>query len=170
LLNIIGYYEQSGLVLTAEQEKMPVLKFVQEECEKSSSSDKSYSASDSAPKLAVTIEDPSTMGRRKKIAGSEGSINVEVVSQFSESMAFSERDAMSLLTRFQFPSKRWYDRIGQLSGGERRRLQLLQILAAKPNVLLLDEPSNDLDLRYIIVFYNTIIILMGFFSIYFLLS
>lgn len=53
---------------------------------------------------------------------------------------------MSLLTRFQFPSKRWYDRVGQLSGGERRRLQLLQILAAKPNVLLLDEPSNDLDL------------------------
>jgi ATP-binding cassette subfamily F protein uup len=53
---------------------------------------------------------------------------------------------MALLTRFQFPSNRWYDKLGQLSGGERRRLQLLQILAARPNVLLLDEPSNDMDL------------------------
>lgn len=52
-----------------------------------------------------------------------------------------------MLTRFQFPSKRWYDRVGQLSGGERRRLQLLQILARRPNVLLLDEPTNDLDIN-----------------------
>lgn len=38
------------------------------------------------------------------------------------------------------------DRVGQLSGGERRRLQLLQILALAPNFLVLDEPSNDLDI------------------------
>jgi ATP-binding cassette subfamily F protein uup len=36
--------------------------------------------------------------------------------------------------------------VGRLSGGEKRRLQLLQVLASKPNVLLLDEPSNDLDI------------------------
>ena len=36
--------------------------------------------------------------------------------------------------------------MGTLSGGEKRRLQLLQVLARKPNVLVLDEPSNDLDL------------------------
>ena len=53
---------------------------------------------------------------------------------------------MSLLTRFQFPSKRWFDRVGQLSGGERRRLQLLQILARRPNVLILDEPVSILHL------------------------
>ena len=47
---------------------------------------------------------------------------------------------MSLLSRFQFPSKRWYDRVDRLSGGERRRLQLLQVLAKQPNVLILDEP------------------------------
>jgi ATP-binding cassette subfamily F protein uup len=52
-----------------------------------------------------------------------------------------------LLTRFNFDSKRWYDRVDKLSGGERRRLQLLQVLATNPNVLLLDEPSNDLDLQ-----------------------
>lgn len=86
------------------------------------------------------------MGRRNRLAGKEASVEVSVVSGGGQSSAFSERDAMALLSRFQFPSKRWYDRIGQLSGGERRRLQLLQILASKPNVLLLDEPSNDLDL------------------------
>lgn len=53
---------------------------------------------------------------------------------------------MNLLTRFNFPSKRWYDRMGQLSGGELRRIQLLKVLALRPNVLILDEPSNDLDL------------------------
>ena len=130
----IGYYEQQGLKLTAEQERMPVLKFVQEECEKASG--KSYSG-DVAPKMVVSIEDPSTMGRRNR--GKDPSVSVEIVSGGGDSSAFSEREAMSLLQRFQFPSKRWYDRVGQLSGGERRRLQLLQILATKPNVLLLDE-------------------------------
>ena len=61
--------------------------------------------------------------------------------------AVSEKEAMNLLSRFGFPSKRWYDRVGKLSGGERRRLQLLQVLARRPNVLILDEPSNDLDLQ-----------------------
>ena len=73
-------------------------------------------------------------------------MDVQIVNTVSDTSAFSEREAMSLLNRFNFNSKRWYDRVGQLSGGERRRLQLLQVLAAKPNVLLLDEPSNDLDL------------------------
>ena len=64
----------------------------------------------------------------------------------SSGAAVSEQDARNLLQRFQFPTKRWFDRVGVLSGGERRRLQLLQILAKRPNVLIFDEPSNDLDL------------------------
>jgi ABC transporter len=44
-----------------------------------------------------------------------------------------------------------YDRVGQMSGGERRRLQLLQVLARAPNVLLLDEPSKS-SLRSSLVF------------------
>ena len=51
-----------------------------------------------------------------------------------------------LMERFWFDSDAQWARIGTLSGGEQRRLQLLLVLAGMPNVLLLDEPSNDLDL------------------------
>ena len=57
-----------------------------------------------------------------------------------------ERKASQLLSQFMFPPSRWGERVGQLSGGERRRLQLLSVLASQPNFLLLDEPTNDLDL------------------------
>ncbi|MFY0594352.1 ABC-F family ATP-binding cassette domain-containing protein [Roseivirga sp.] len=50
------------------------------------------------------------------------------------------------LTRFLFPPDVQYKPIGKLSGGEKRRLQLLQILITSPNFLILDEPTNDLDL------------------------
>lgn len=50
------------------------------------------------------------------------------------------------LTRFLFPPDVQYKPIGKLSGGEKRRLQLLQILLQSPNFLVLDEPTNDLDL------------------------
>ncbi len=51
-----------------------------------------------------------------------------------------------LMERFWFDSDAQWAPIGTLSGGEQRRLQLLLVLAGLPNVLLLDEPSNDLDL------------------------
>lgn len=54
--------------------------------------------------------------------------------------------AVQLLTRFNFPPQRQYDFISKLSGGERRRLYLLIILMRNPNFLILDEPTNDLDL------------------------
>jgi ATP-binding cassette subfamily F protein uup len=50
------------------------------------------------------------------------------------------------LNRFLFPPEVQYKPIGKLSGGEKRRLQLLQILIKSPNFLILDEPTNDLDL------------------------
>ena len=52
----------------------------------------------------------------------------------------------ALLERFWFDAATQYAPISQLSGGERRRLQLVLVLAQNPNVLLLDEPTNDLDL------------------------
>ncbi len=51
-----------------------------------------------------------------------------------------------LMERFWFDADAQWAPVGTLSGGEQRRLQLLLVLAALPNVLLLDEPSNDLDL------------------------
>ncbi|MPZ88183.1 MAG: ATP-binding cassette domain-containing protein [Nitriliruptorales bacterium] len=51
-----------------------------------------------------------------------------------------------LLERFGFPPALQRSWVGQLSGGERRRLELLRVLGTMPNLLLLDEPTNDLDL------------------------
>jgi ATP-binding cassette subfamily F protein uup len=57
-----------------------------------------------------------------------------------------ELSASSLLERFGFTGDRLTARLGDLSGGERRRFQLLKLLLTEPNVLLLDEPTNDLDI------------------------
>ncbi|WP_342372041.1 ABC-F family ATP-binding cassette domain-containing protein [Propioniciclava soli] len=54
--------------------------------------------------------------------------------------------ATQLLEDFGFTGDRLVTRIGELSGGERRRLAFLRLLIAEPNVLLLDEPTNDLDI------------------------
>lgn len=54
--------------------------------------------------------------------------------------------ASVMLERFLFPSSQQYSKIGKLSGGERRRLNLLRVLMEAPNVLILDEPTNDLDI------------------------
>lgn len=53
---------------------------------------------------------------------------------------------MQLLNRFLFPPKRQQDYVSLLSGGERRRLQLCTVLMQHPNFLVLDEPTNDLDI------------------------
>lgn len=54
--------------------------------------------------------------------------------------------AMQFLTHFLFPPKRQQDYIYKLSGGERRRLYLCTVLMQQPNFLILDEPTNDLDI------------------------
>lgn len=55
--------------------------------------------------------------------------------------------ASAMLERFLFPSSQQYSKIEKLSGGERRRLNLLRVLMEAPNVLILDEPTNDLDIE-----------------------
>ena len=57
-----------------------------------------------------------------------------------------EVSAGNLLEEFGFTGDKLVARIGDLSGGERRRLQFLRLLLEEPNVLLLDEPTNDLDI------------------------
>ncbi|WP_460502607.1 ABC-F family ATP-binding cassette domain-containing protein, partial [Corynebacterium aquatimens] len=57
-----------------------------------------------------------------------------------------ELSASQLAERLGFSAKRQRTPVGDLSGGERRRLQLTRVLMAEPNILLLDEPTNDLDI------------------------
>jgi ATP-binding cassette subfamily F protein uup len=56
-----------------------------------------------------------------------------------------EQTASQLAERFGFPAARQWTPVSELSGGERRRLQLVRLLMTEPNVLLFDEPTNDLD-------------------------
>lgn len=59
--------------------------------------------------------------------------------------------ASQMMEKFLFPSELQYTEIGRLSGGERRRLYLLRVLMEAPNVLVLDEPTNDLDIETLAV-------------------
>ena len=70
-----------------------------------------------------------------------------------EGMQFNDNDCVqdiisdtSLLARFLFPHDSLTTRVSRLSGGERRRLYLLTVLSRNPNLLILDEPTNDLDI------------------------
>src|SRR5699024_3761519 len=74
---------------------------------------------------------------------------LKVVMDVREHVTIGKRDytASQMLERFGFRGDRQWTPIGDLSGGERRRLQLLRLLMDEPNVLLLDEPTNDLDIE-----------------------
>ena len=72
---------------------------------------------------------------------------VEAVAMVGERVVVGDREmtAAQLVERLGFTRQRAWTRVGEISGGERRRLQLLRLLMTEPNVLLLDEPTNDLD-------------------------
>ncbi|WP_258098075.1 ABC-F family ATP-binding cassette domain-containing protein [Marinoscillum pacificum] len=74
---------------------------------------------------------------------------IDVVKEVAEVIQLadgSQITASQLLNQFLFPPKMQFNVVGKLSGGERRRLQLLRVLMNNPNFLILDEPTNDLDL------------------------
>ena len=58
--------------------------------------------------------------------------------------------ASQMLEKFLFPPPMQYDLISRLSGGEQRRLYLLRVLMGAPNILMLDEPTNDLDIQTLV--------------------
>lgn len=74
---------------------------------------------------------------------------IEAVQKIAEFIHFEDGTKMSatqLLTRFLFPPETQYNYIEKLSGGEQRRLYLCTVLMQNPNFLILDEPTNDLDI------------------------
>ena len=78
----------------------------------------------------------------------EGQKVIEVVKEFGEFIPLSKGrkiSASQLLERFLFDKKKQYDFVEKLSGGEQKRLYLCTVLIQNPNFLILDEPTNDLD-------------------------
>ena len=82
-----------------------------------------------------------------ELAEVEGLRVQEAAEQVRGSVRIGDRDvtAGQLLERLGFTRERLWTPVAELSGGERRRLQLLRLLMGEPNVLVLDEPTNDLD-------------------------
>ncbi len=83
------------------------------------------------------------------ISFSDGDKVIDVVSNIAESIDLADGRKMTasqLLQHFLFEPKRQYDYVARLSGGERRRLYLCTVLMQNPNFLILDEPTNDLDI------------------------
>ncbi|MBD2081157.1 ABC-F family ATP-binding cassette domain-containing protein [Leptolyngbya sp. FACHB-17] len=79
---------------------------------------------------------------------------IEYLKDVAELVKTSEGEvitASQMLERFLFPPNQQYAPINKLSGGERRRLFLLRVLMSAPNVLILDEPTNDLDVQTLAV-------------------
>lgn len=74
---------------------------------------------------------------------------IDVVKNVAEYITMADGKtitASALLTLFLFPPKKQYGFIANLSGGEKKRLQLMSLLMKNPNFLILDEPTNDLDI------------------------
>ncbi|MEO1430367.1 MAG: ABC-F family ATP-binding cassette domain-containing protein [Cyanobacteria bacterium J06632_19] len=71
--------------------------------------------------------------------------------EFIETADGTRISASQMLERFLFPPNQQYAPISKLSGGEKRRLFLLRVLMSAPNVLILDEPTNDLDVQTLAV-------------------
>ncbi len=74
---------------------------------------------------------------------------LDVVKNIADYIQMANGDtitASQLLTLFLFPPEKQFGLVNKLSGGEKKRLQLMRVLMANPNFLILDEPSNDLDI------------------------
>ncbi|WP_207492922.1 ABC-F family ATP-binding cassette domain-containing protein [Aridibaculum aurantiacum] len=89
---------------------------------------------------------------------------IEYVKTFAESFPLAKGGSISasqFLELFLFPGDKQYTYLSSLSGGEKKRLQLLVILFQNPNFLILDEPTNDLDLPTLAVLENFLVDFQG---------
>lgn len=74
---------------------------------------------------------------------------IDIVREVADHIIMADGKQLSasqLLTKFLFPPYKQNDKVAKLSGGERKRLQLMRVLMLNPNFLILDEPTNDLDI------------------------
>ncbi len=92
-------------------------------------------------KFGYYRQEPVTLDNNKKIIEYLEEIATEII------MPSGTMSASQLLEKFLFDRKKQYQYIKHLSGGEKRRLYLLTVLIEAPNVLILDEPTNDLDIQ-----------------------
>lgn len=102
-------------------------------------------------RIEQMIADGSCEGRLEGVIERGESVKIGYYRQ--SGMDFNSDDSVldtindpALLNRFLFPRDMLNNRVSELSGGERRRLYLLTVLMQKPNLLILDEPTNDLDI------------------------
>lgn len=87
--------------------------------------------------------------KQEGLTFSAGERVLDIVKNIAEYITLANGDtitASQLLTLFLFPPQKQFGLVEKLSGGERKRLQLMRVLMGNPNFLILDEPTNDLDI------------------------
>ncbi len=102
--------------------------------------------------------------RQSGIYVKEGQKVIEVIKEFGEYIPLAKGQKLSagnLLERFLFDRKKQYDFVEKLSGGELKRLFLCTVLIQNPNFLILDEPTNDLDIVTLNVLENFLLDFQG---------
>jgi ATP-binding cassette subfamily F protein uup len=75
---------------------------------------------------------------------------IDVITEIAEVIHYGKKETLTpsqFLSKFLFETQKQYTPVEKLSGGEKKRLQLMQVLVKNPNFLILDEPTNDLDLE-----------------------
>jgi ATP-binding cassette subfamily F protein uup len=89
---------------------------------------------------------------------------IDIVKEVAEYITMAKGEtitASQLLTHFLFPPEKQFGFVENLSGGERKRLQLMRVLMQNPNFLILDEPTNDLDIDTLNVLENFLLSFPG---------
>ena len=99
----------------------------------------------------IASEKPKENGKNNELDLSYMDPNQRVIEYVKDTAEFIQTadgmlSASAMLERFLFSPEKQYSPIGKLSGGEKKRLNLLRVLAASPNFILLDEPTNNLDI------------------------